>query len=273
MRTTAAVTLAAVIGGSLAWAQAPRPAAPPGPSSPEGEKAFAERYAIVIERDIFARDRPHRFILAGESRQEKRPPVQKAPPRPEESMVLTGVMKRDGVFTAFIEDERTGTTRKAIVGDALASGKVANIDLSGLTFECEGRSTVLEVGRTLTGRISSLPQPAIARSAPAAKTEKAAPGIADRSTDRAGGRGGRFAGRNGGRGGRAAEKGSEKGSEKSTDSAVETVADSSPETMADPSPEKSAEKPAGKPADDAASGSEADLLERMRQRRLQEMKK
>ena len=118
------------------------------PAPLEREKAFGDRYAVLIERNIFSKNRPQRFVRAGErDRQDPRP----TPPSPEESLVLTGVARQGKIYLAFIENTRTGSTVKAKIGDAVARGKIAGISPDGLTYESEGKSVALVIGKTLAG--------------------------------------------------------------------------------------------------------------------------
>jgi hypothetical protein len=145
--------LAAVLSiVSLAWLAASEP--PAGPSGAakslqEKERAFGSRYAILIERNIFSRNRPQRYIPIGGSRDSGEKKF--APPSEETSYVLTGVIREDGKYAAFIENSRTGATVKAKVGDAVARGKITAIHIDGLTYESEGKSLALQVGKTLSG--------------------------------------------------------------------------------------------------------------------------
>ncbi len=156
--------------GALAWLLVLGPSGGGEPAPPAGEKAFGDRYAVLIERNIFSRNRPQRYVPAGQPPRE-RTEMKAAPPPPEESLALTGVVRQEGVYTAFIEDLRTGSTIKARVGDAVARGKISGMSLDGLTYELEGKSAALGIGKTLAGGASS---PSRAPGAAKASGEKAA---------------------------------------------------------------------------------------------------
>ena len=145
---------------------------------PEVEKAFGDRYAVLIERNIFSRNRPQRYIPAGQSASRDRGEGKATPPQPEDSMVLTGVAFRGGIYTAFIENSRTGTTVQAKVGDAVARGKVAGIKLNGVTYELEGKAVSLDLGKTLAGGSSSLPSASSTSSTKAGEKSATAAGSA-----------------------------------------------------------------------------------------------
>ncbi len=105
-----------------------------------------ERYSILAERNIFSRDRWKPAPLPGES-------VPLPPPAPERYVVLTGIVKQGGEYTAFLEDIRTGVTDKAKIGDAVIKGRVKNVALDRIEIEYEkdARTTVIHVGMNLEG--------------------------------------------------------------------------------------------------------------------------
>ena len=121
------------------------------------EKAFADRYAILIERNVFAKDRPRRYVRPTDPRRERSEREAREArdrprsPQPEESLLLTGVVREGDVYMAFIENTRSGTTTRTKVGDTVGRGKITAITMISLTHEVEGRAAVLEIGKTLSG--------------------------------------------------------------------------------------------------------------------------
>jgi len=115
--------------------------------SPEPQERPAEsgwkNYSVLAERNIFARDRG------------RREPPQTQGPRPpaqvRTTIVLTGVVKRGDVFTAFLEDVVTNETRKVQVGEAVDGGKVTKIEIDHIDYEKGGKTTKVEIGADLTG--------------------------------------------------------------------------------------------------------------------------
>jgi hypothetical protein len=169
---------------SLAWlAAAEPPAAPAGreKSPQEREKAFGGRYAILIERNIFSRNRPQRYVPLYTDPNRDRGEKKIVPQSEETSYVLTGVIREDGKYAAFIENSRTGTTIKAKVGDPVARGKITAIHLDGVTYEMEGKSLALQVGKTLAGE---KPDSRTERSEKIASEDGRSSGDRDRDRDR-----------------------------------------------------------------------------------------
>jgi hypothetical protein len=106
-----------------------------------------ERYRVLWERNMFRKDRR---VERPEVRRE-RPP---APP-PERSVVLTGVVCRDGKYLAFLEDFRTNTTVTVGVGESAVRGTLTSITLDYVDYEREGRTTRVNVGGNFEGGGSS----------------------------------------------------------------------------------------------------------------------
>lgn len=119
-------------------------------SSPSG--SFSERYAVLSERNIFARSR-------GQSSQRSYiPPPSGGPSRPERGFILTGVFMEEGKgYLALIEDARGGNVLRLQAGQSVAQGKVTRLDLSSIDYESSGRTTRVEVGMSLDGGVSSGP--------------------------------------------------------------------------------------------------------------------
>ncbi|MGQ9592822.1 MAG: hypothetical protein ACUVYA_21290, partial [Planctomycetota bacterium] len=170
--------LAASLALAASPTLAPSPALAAGtPSREEAERAFFERYEIVIERNIFSRDRPRRVVRPWEVPREAEAPRPAEPP-PEESHVLTGVVREGRTYLAFVEDLRAQRTLKAKVGDPVARGRIAAITIDGIVYERDGERTAVEVGRTLSGRPASLASAFGSRSGPPGRSERAPPGSA-----------------------------------------------------------------------------------------------
>lgn len=137
------------------------------------EKAFGDQYAVLIERNIFSRNRPVRYVRPGEAQRE-RPEGRPIAPPPEENLLFTGVVLREETYTAFIENIKTGSTVRAKVGDAIARGKISGITLDHLTYELEGKSMALEIGKTLAGGAPGPSRSSGGKSSPGEKAAEAA---------------------------------------------------------------------------------------------------
>jgi hypothetical protein len=140
----ALVLLVAVAAERSAGQAQPQPApAQPRPAD------FRDRYEILTERNIFLRNRarpqtrnPSTNPSTGSAQVRK----------PEQSYVLTGIILEEGRRIAFIENTTTGTTQRLAVGDAVARGKITDVDFHSLEFEsAAGERTKVAIGKTLAG--------------------------------------------------------------------------------------------------------------------------
>lgn len=118
-------------------------AAEPAPSRED----YRGRYGVLSEHNIFLRDR-------GRRRQPEQPtsrPVY-TPPPVEDSFVLRGVVWEDGAYRAYVESLAGGTVLKLGVGDAVAGGRVASIEMDAIEYEQVARKPArIEIGQTLSG--------------------------------------------------------------------------------------------------------------------------
>jgi len=82
-----------------------------------------------------------------------------APPAdsPERQVVLTGTALCGTEFVAFFEDIRTGKTLRARAGGAVGAGKLKAVTLNGVEYETGGKATKIEIGWSLIGEAASLP--------------------------------------------------------------------------------------------------------------------
>lgn len=114
----------------------------PAPQEMPAESGW-KKYSVLAERNIFSRDRGRR-----EPAQTAEPKIQR---QVHSTIVLTGVVKRGGVFTAFLEDVVTNETRKVQVGEAVDEGKVTKIEVDHIDYEKGGKTTKVELGADLGG--------------------------------------------------------------------------------------------------------------------------
>jgi len=136
-----------------------------------------EKYRLLVDRNIFLRYRRRRTTY--------RPPTTRpAPRRPRDSdqdIVLTGIGNRDGQTVAFFEDTVSEATVRARAGEAVGRGRIRSIWLDGVEYERDGRTTRIEVGRTLQGARFVVERPV--RPAPAARPAPGAAGSAGQSAE------------------------------------------------------------------------------------------
>jgi hypothetical protein len=117
---------------------------PPSPAKPQN---YRERYAVLSERNIFLKDRR---IRSGPSTSRSNFDRPAAPP-PEATYVLTGVVLEEGQYRAYVEDSN-GKINRLGVGDAVARGHIADIDISAMAYESNGQVVWVNVGYDLRGR-------------------------------------------------------------------------------------------------------------------------
>ena len=113
----------------------------------EGEgTASWDRYQVLSERNIFVRNR-------GQITENKDGSAQtvKAIDDTDQYFVLTGTAQRGQEGIAFVEDIRSGQTVKVRTGDPIGKGKLIRITLDHAEYECEGKTTRIEIGNTFTG--------------------------------------------------------------------------------------------------------------------------
>jgi len=216
-----------------------------------------ESYRILSERNMFVRNRVRP--------QRDRGAMRVAPPdNPDERLMLTGIIQQGGEYVAFFEDTRTRKTTTVQAGASVGRGRLTAIVLDAVQYTCDGAATKVLVGSSLTGRPAMLraPTPAptspgVAPSTPGAATY-AAPASGTTTPTGTGG----------------------------TPPTVSTAADAAapstapvPENATTPETASTAMPPtapppaaAGSPNDSQNSGA-ASILERMRQRREQELQK
>jgi hypothetical protein len=120
---------------------------PPPAPSPAKPQSYRERYAVLSERNIFLKDRRVRSGPSTSRSGSDRPP---APP-PEATYVLTGVVLEEGQYRAYVEDSN-GKINRLAVGDAIARGHVAEIDISAMAYESNGQVALVNVGYDLRGK-------------------------------------------------------------------------------------------------------------------------
>ena len=140
--------------------------------APDENDAFSEQYAIVIENNIFLRDRRQRQAPTTATTQ------QEAPSDPLKDWVLVGVVFEEGEFRAYFENLKQGGITRAVVGDAIASGSLGEVFLDAVGFTTADGLKWIEIGQDLTGQNALIPQvqrPVVAATPPA---QGASPGTA-----------------------------------------------------------------------------------------------
>jgi len=120
--------------------------------SPTAKPTYRERYGVLAERNIFLKDRSK---PAPTTRGSDSTATTRETPRviPELAFILTGIVKEEGVYRAYIEDVPNSKVLRLNVGDAVAAGKIAAIEIDAISYESAGQQVWVDVGRDLTGGI------------------------------------------------------------------------------------------------------------------------
>ncbi|MBN1805915.1 MAG: hypothetical protein JW837_11750 [Sedimentisphaerales bacterium] len=105
-----------------------------------------ENYRIILERNIFSRQRGPR-IDPSRRRPAEAPPA----PDPESYYILKGIVQENGVFTAFIENTQQGQILKVREGDNVARGKVTNFNLDTIEYHYEDKKITVAMGYDMEG--------------------------------------------------------------------------------------------------------------------------
>lgn len=113
------------------------------------EKEFWDNYKMLVERNIFSRNRGSSFDR--DSSKAKKI----TPPKPESYFVLRGIVQQNDERIAFLEDNREGKTIKARVGESIARGILKNLTLDYIEFGLDANTTRIVIGSNLEGKLSS----------------------------------------------------------------------------------------------------------------------
>lgn len=124
-----------------------------GQSSEEkatNEKDLWSQFKIVVERNIFSRQR-------GRRRRQERSEVERPRyvPTPESMVVLKGVVEENGLFEAFFEDTRAGSMLRIRKGQDVARGQVEALTLDHVVFRHGDKTRIVTLGQNLEGTFGS----------------------------------------------------------------------------------------------------------------------
>lgn len=162
-----------LLGVFSAAASEDRPVPPP----PSTEKKSAEpqgweRYKILAQRNMFSKDRGKpRESVRTETKRDTPPP-----PRIEADLVLIGVVQKDGVPAAIIENRASGKIVTVKAGETIGAGKAKAISLDSVDFENDGILHVIKIGSTLAGGPPKAPAAASSTTTTTTTTAEAQPG-------------------------------------------------------------------------------------------------
>ncbi len=128
------------------------PAAALGPatrsaSAPSARpKRSLEDYRLIVDRNIFSRDRTRRTVAA-------RPSREPAATQPVEQrhLVLTGVALQGEAPMAFFEDSLDGQTLWVRTGMPIGHGVVRDISFEGVTYRNGAGERIIAIGEDIEG--------------------------------------------------------------------------------------------------------------------------
>jgi hypothetical protein len=158
MTRAAPLILALACAASAAVAQpttrrAPRERPPVEREQPAAQHSYADRYGVLEQRNIFLRDRTkpatQRAAAAAATSASTQPAL-----RPEQMLIVRGIVLEDEGFHAYVEDTGTSPARilRVAPGDNLGPGRVLEIQIDAIAYEQAGQGQWIEVGSDLTGQ-------------------------------------------------------------------------------------------------------------------------
>lgn len=112
---------------------------------------FKDRYGLIAERDIFAKDRRRPYSRPSDSSSSRPSNPSFTQRSPEQSLVLTGIVIEEGEWRAYFENLSAGSIIKARVGDPMARGHITDMQIDAVEYTQGLQSTWVEIGRDLTG--------------------------------------------------------------------------------------------------------------------------
>ena len=112
---------------------------------PANEEDSWAAYRVIVERNMFSRQRGPRVDQSG--RQRMNAPA----PTPESYYVLKGIVQEDGVFIGFLEDNQRGRILRVRKGDKVARGIITNLTLDSVEYQFGDRTVKVAMGFDLEG--------------------------------------------------------------------------------------------------------------------------
>ena len=103
----------------------------------DGQEGFRRSYSILLERNIFSRDR-RPYVPERERSTYEAPP----PPPIESTLVLLGIGRQRGQTLAFVEDTLTGRIERHAVSSPIARGHVQSLTLDFLVYARDAKEEV-----------------------------------------------------------------------------------------------------------------------------------
>ncbi|UCF17121.1 MAG: hypothetical protein JSW59_06600 [Phycisphaerales bacterium] len=128
-------------------AEIQEPTSPGYSQGPPNPPYSWDTYKIVVERNMFSRQRMPRV----DRRRRRQVPVAPPAPEPESYVVLKGIVQQGDTFIAFLEDTQSGQILRVREGDSVVRGRIKTLTLDSIEYEFEDRTTVVTMGLNLQG--------------------------------------------------------------------------------------------------------------------------
>jgi hypothetical protein len=121
-------------------------------SSRRDRESYNDKYAMLSEHNIFVRDRSRPAARETATTRPTHPP--------EQDFVLTGIVFEAGGYHAYIEDVANARVMRLAVGEGMARGRIASIEMDAVAYDTGGKVTWINVGWDFTGHEAApLPMP------------------------------------------------------------------------------------------------------------------
>ena len=111
-----------------------------------------EDYRVISTRNIFSRNRmPDVKPAFSESG-----PIPEREIKEESYLVLRGIVKKDGRFVAFVEDNRTNRVKQVLKNEEIGNGKISDITIDFISFKLEDNIIKVKTGMSLEGQVAGM---------------------------------------------------------------------------------------------------------------------
>jgi len=108
-----------------------------------------EHYTVVVEKNIFSRI-PGKGPGSASSAQGSAP-IALAGSQPEADIVLVGIVQKDGLLSAFVENRKTNAMQIVRAGEPVASGKAGVLTLDSIEYIAGESKVIIPIGKNMAG--------------------------------------------------------------------------------------------------------------------------
>jgi hypothetical protein len=131
------------------------PGSAAGQARDRSTPAGFEDYQVVVDQNMFLRERGRRPEPPPQEREPEERPPEPEPQRPEQWYVLRGLVFEGEEPLAFFENTQQGVTRAYRAGDPLLNGRIESISLMGVEYVADEQRVQVGLGRDLDGERST----------------------------------------------------------------------------------------------------------------------